>query len=74
MAFHQTWYWIWFGIVDDQISLIPDDKVSKYQWIFTKLGMCIDVVVCFWIARGQISSTFDRVICPQHICILLSGK
>ena len=22
----------------------PDDNLSKYQWIFTKLGMCIDIV------------------------------
>ena len=21
-----------------------DDNLSKYQWIFTKLGMCIDIV------------------------------
>ena len=21
----------------------PDDNLSKYQWIFTKLGMCIDI-------------------------------
>ena len=22
----------------------PDDKLSKHQWIFTKLGLCIDIV------------------------------
>ena len=22
----------------------PDDNLSNYQWIFTKLGMCIDIV------------------------------
>ena len=33
----------------------PDDNLSKYQWIFTKLGMCIDnVEIWFWIANGQI--------------------
>ena len=21
----------------------PDDNLSKHQWIFTKLGMCIDI-------------------------------
>ena len=42
----------------------PDDILSKYQWIYTKLGMCIDIVeIWFWIADGQISSIFDRVIC-----------
>ena len=34
---------------------------------FTKLGMCIDIVkICFRIANGQITSHFDRVICPPH--------
>ena len=34
----------------------PDDNLSKHQWIFTKFGMCIDIVE-FWfgIANGQIS-------------------
>ena len=45
----------------------PDDNLSKYQLIFTKLGMCIDIVeVWFGIANGKISSNFDRVIVPQH--------
>ena len=49
---------IWFGIANGQISLIFDklsacntseisftnNNLSKYQWIFTKLGMCIDIV------------------------------
>ena len=45
----------------------PDDNLSKHQWIFTKFGMCIDIIE-FWIgiANGQISSMFDRVICPPH--------
>ena len=43
----------------------PDDNLSKYQWIFTKLGMCIDIVeICCGVADGQISSIFDRIICP----------
>ena len=46
----------------------PDDNVSKHQWIFTKFGMCNDIVeIWFWIANGQILSNFDRVmpeICP----------
>ena len=44
-----------------------DKDLSKFQWIFAKLGMCIDIVeTCFWIANGQSSSICDRVICPQH--------
>ena len=41
-----------------------DDNLSKYQWIFTKLGMCTDIVeICFGIATELISSIFDGVIC-----------
>ena len=42
-----------------------DHNFSKYQCMFPKLGMCIDIVeICFGIANGQISSIFERVICP----------
>ena len=30
-----------------------DDKFSKYLWIFTKFGVCIDIVeICIGIANG----------------------
>ena len=36
---------------------------SKHQWIFTKLGMCIDIMeIWFVIANGQISSNVYGVI------------
>ena len=45
----------------------PDDSFGKYQWIFTKLSMCIEILeVWFGIAKGQISLNFDGVICPRH--------
>ena len=51
----------------------PDDNLSKYQWIFTKLGMCIDIVeIWFGIANGQISANFYGVICPRHAHIFVS--
>ena len=51
----------------------PDDNLSKHQWIFTKLGMCIDIVeIWFGIANGQISSNFYGVICPRHAHIFVS--
>ena len=54
--------------------LFPYDNLSKHQWIFTKLGMCIDIVeIWFGIANGQISSNFDGVICPRHAHIFVSG-
>ena len=36
--------------------------MSKHQWIFTKLGMFIDIVeIWFGIANGQISSIFKEL-------------
>ena len=53
----------------------PDDNLSKHQYIFTKLGMCIDTVeIWFGIANGQISSNFYGVICPRHAHIFVSGR
>ena len=55
--------------------LFPDDNLSKHQWIFIKLGMCIDIVdIWFGIANGQISSNFFGVICLRHAHIFVSGR
>ena len=52
---------------DTPIFSFPDDNLSKSQEILTKLGTCIDIKeIWFCIAHGQISSMFDRVICPRH--------
>ena len=52
-----------------------DDNLSKPQWIFTKLGMCIDIVkIWFGIANGQILSDFYAVICPRHARIFVSRR
>ena len=48
------------------VFLFPDDKLSKCQWIFTKLGACIDMEIWFGIFNGQILSIFDRVIYLQY--------
>ena len=56
------------------IFSFPDDTLSKHRWIFTKLGMCIDIVqIWLGIAIGQILSFFDGVICPRHAHIFVSG-
>ena len=40
----------------------PDDNLSKRQWIFTKLGMCIGIVeIWFGMAYGQIASVFEEL-------------
>ena len=37
----------------------PDDNLSKHQWIFTKLGLCIEIVdIWFGIANGQFRQIF----------------
>ena len=55
------------SVVHPSVFLFPDDNLSKHQWIFTKLGMCIDImVIWFAIANGQISSNFYGVICPRR--------
>ena len=39
---------------DTPIFSFPDDSLSKHQWIFTKLGMCIDIMeIWFGIANGK---------------------
>ena len=53
-----------------QLSVHPyfilDDNLSKHQWIFIKLGMCIDIVeIWFGIANGQILANCDGVIAER---------
>ena len=68
------------------IFSFPDDNSSKYEWFWvdwavkpqykqtiTKLSMFIDIVeIWFGIANWQLSSIFDRVICPRPISIFVS--
>ena len=57
---------------DTPIFSFPDDNLTNNQWIFTRLGMRIDIVdILFGIANGQILSNFDGVICPRpaHIFV-----
>ena len=45
-------------------SVFLDDNLSKYQWIFTKIHICIAIMeIWFGITNRQISSIFDRVTC-----------
>ena len=45
-----------------RLFFVSDDNLSKYQWIFTKLGMCIDIMeIWFGIANGQILSIFTEL-------------
>ena len=50
------------------VFLFPDDDLSKYQWTFTKFGMCIDIVeLCFGIANGEISSIFGSYLSATRL-------
>ena len=50
------------------IFSFPDDNLSKCKWIFTKLGMCIDIEeLSCGIANGQILLIFDRVVCNTSV-------
>ena len=53
--------WVSVCLLSDSVSrmsvriLFPDDNLSGFQWIFTKISMCIDIVaIRFWIANGKI--------------------
>ena len=60
---------------DMPIFSFPDDNLSKYQGILTKLAICIDIKeIWFGIANGQISSNFYGVICPRHAHIFVSRR
>ena len=60
---------------DMPIFSFLDDNLIKRKWIFTKLGMCIDIVeIWIGIANGQISSNFDAVIYWIHAHIFVSGR
>ena len=54
--------------------LFPGDNLSKYQWIFTKLGICIDIMeIWFGIAKGQIWQILME-LSTQHAHIFISGR
>ena len=55
------------------IFLFPEDNLHKYQWILTKLDVCIDIEeIWFWTANGQISSIFDSCLLPHDSGRVLS--
>ena len=57
---------------------LPDDSIVTYQWIFTKLAMCIDIIeVCSGNANGQISlilielSALDMIVVEYYHSMFL---
>ena len=57
------------------IFTFSNNNLSKYQWIFAKLAIVIDIVeIWLGITIGQILSIFDRVICPPTHGILFQDN
>ena len=51
------------------IFLFSYDNLSKYEWIFTKLGICIGIVeIWFRIASGE---NFISGYSPNLVCALI---
>ena len=50
----------------------PEDNLAKHQWIFIKLGMCVDIVQ-IWngIDNEQISSDFDTELSARYTHVFL---
>ena len=42
-----------FFAKDMPVFSFPDDNLSKYQWIFAKLGMFIDIVEILGLLMGK---------------------
>ena len=59
------------SVVRSSVFSFPDDNLSKCQWIFTKLGVSIDIMeIWYGIVNWQISS-FLTVICLRHVRIFI---
>ena len=75
---------LWFWIANGQTSSIftilclrhvnifsfPEDNLSKYQQVFTKLGICL-WRSCSGLLMGIFHKFLTRVTCPRHIHIFL---
>ena len=67
--FHVGRPWVGPSVCPSIRFSFPDDNLSKHQWIFTKHGMCFDIVeILFGIADGQISSIFDSYLPKTRPC------
>ena len=65
--FHDGCLCVHQSVVHLSVFSFSDDNLSKYQWIFTKLGMFIDIVeIWFGIANEQILSGFDSYLLAPH--------
>ena len=55
------------SVVRPSVFLFLDNNLSKYEWIFTKLGNCIDnMEIWFGISNGKITSVFNSYLPAIH--------
>ena len=56
--------------VRPSVFRFPDDNFSKHQWIFTKLGMCIDIVETrFRMLMGKFCRIFTELYAHGTIMV-----
>ena len=49
----------------------PDDNLSKHQWIFSKLSMCIDIVKIWF---ELLMKKFHQILTELSAQIFVSGR
>ena len=55
--------------------MYADDNLSKFQWIFAKLGMCIDIVeILFGITNGQFHQFLKSYLPETCPCFRFQAK
>ena len=63
------WLSVCLSYIHPSVFLFLDDNMSKCQWIFTKLGIYIDIgEIWFGIANGQIL-LFLTELCARNLSI-----
>ena len=56
--------------VRPSVFSFPDVNLNKYQWIFTKLGMCIDIVEIWF---GMLMGQFRHIFMELSACDMTNG-
>ena len=70
-SYHFSFFFFFFFFFlharDTSVFSIPNDNLSKYEWVFMKLAICIDIVkIGFGDANRQILSIFYSYLPATH--------
>ena len=60
-----------WSFVRPSVFFFPDDNFSKWQWIFTKLGVCIDIVEILFGIAIEITWVNSNGFSPNLMCALM---